>query len=216
MTNKECIEKNPCFAGSPDTPETIDTGEWKTVPYQVNTQNGDLIIDNHVAPFDGNPVLLNTSCGMVEAVWVPEERHHGMDGDEWEGFCFISIDGGLHELTEVGLWMPAPEKESAVYHKNPEDEQNRLVLMRVNDKDQPAWVEACYDQHPDEDSGLCLWRALDNQFTIPQESVLGYRELPFLNAEIIQALRDFESSEVLNGDDEETRQAPHDLLNDRF
>lgn len=62
------------------------------------------------APFDGNPVLVRTSIGIVEAWWQAwtstptlEDPYDG-DGGYWVGYD----DAFQFELDDVLEWMPIP------------------------------------------------------------------------------------------------------------
>lgn len=61
-------------------------------------------------PFDGNPVLIKTSTGIVEAWWCKEERHPlHEDPDNVEGFCWVCYDDQFElELDDAKFWMTLP------------------------------------------------------------------------------------------------------------
>ena len=62
-------------------------------------------------PFDGEPVLVKTNTGIVEAWWMKAEAHPLFEEpDNTEGFMWVCYDDAFQlELDDVKAWMPLPE-----------------------------------------------------------------------------------------------------------
>ncbi len=65
------------------------------------------------APFDGKPVLVRTSVGIVEAWWQKwtstPTLENQEDGDGWYWVCYD--DAFQLDMDDVLEWMPVPGKE---------------------------------------------------------------------------------------------------------
>ena len=61
-------------------------------------------------PFDGNPVLIKTNTGIVEAWWCKAERAPLLeDPDNIEGFYWVCYDDAFQlELDDAKFWMTLP------------------------------------------------------------------------------------------------------------
>ena len=70
---------------------------------------GNIILPNG-PPFDGNPVLIRTNTGIVEAWWdMGEVRtdHEGVDNST--GWCWVCYDDKFQEyLDDATHWCPLP------------------------------------------------------------------------------------------------------------
>ena len=81
---------------------------WKPIQYTYGL-NGDIILP-YEAPFDGNPVLIKTNTGIVEAWWDMGEvktDHEGTDNST--GWCWVCYDDKFEEdFDSVKYWMPLP------------------------------------------------------------------------------------------------------------
>lgn len=61
------------------------------------------------APFDGNPVLIRTKIGWVEAWWDKGRIETYHEGEEYEGWCWVCYDDQFQcELDDAIEWMPIP------------------------------------------------------------------------------------------------------------
>lgn len=62
------------------------------------------------APFDGAPVLIKLAVGWVEAYWCKGELVTTIDGDDYEGFCWVCADDTFQaELDDAKSWARLPE-----------------------------------------------------------------------------------------------------------
>lgn len=85
--------------------------EWpKKISYTVHPEGRiDLGTD---APFDGNPVLIRTKTGWVEAWWEKGYTVVHQEGEEYEGWLWVCYDDQFQcELDEAIEWMPLPSTE---------------------------------------------------------------------------------------------------------
>ena len=81
---------------------------WTKLKY--NTDGKGNITLPSAAPFDGNPVLVKTNTGIVEAWWDKPRRRETQEGDEYEGFQWVCYDDQFQcELDDVKEWMPIPK-----------------------------------------------------------------------------------------------------------
>ena len=82
--------------------------EWKTLIY--STYNGNVSLGSD-PPFDGEPVLIRTNTGIVEAWWMNWESHPTLeDTQDGEGWLWICYDNQFTcDLDDVTHWMPLPE-----------------------------------------------------------------------------------------------------------
>ncbi len=61
------------------------------------------------APFDGKPVLIRTKIGWVEAWWDKGRIETYIEGEEYEGWCWVCYDDKFQcELDDAIEWMPLP------------------------------------------------------------------------------------------------------------
>jgi hypothetical protein len=84
--------------------------KWKAV--EINhTTGGNIDIDEMNAPFDGEPVLVKTNTGIVEAWWQKGEPYFDHEGTpDCDGFQWICYDDAFQvDLEEVTHWMPLPD-----------------------------------------------------------------------------------------------------------
>lgn len=107
--------------------------EWpKKVSYQVIPEGR--ICLGLDAPFDGNPVLIRTKIGWVEAWWCTGEKVDYQEGEEYEGFCWVCYDDEFQcELDDAIEWMPIPVSENKV--EEPAVEQSVQDLIE-KDRDE--------------------------------------------------------------------------------
>ena len=64
-------------------------------------------------PFDGEPVLIKTRIGWVEAWWCAGTRTETLEGVEYDGFCWVCYDDLFQcELDDALYWMPIPVKDA--------------------------------------------------------------------------------------------------------
>jgi hypothetical protein len=81
---------------------------WQPIAYGFDG-SGNIDLPT-AAPFDGKPVLVFTTTGVVEAWWCPREPaedHEGMDISS--GFVWVCYDDTFQlELDEPSHWMPLP------------------------------------------------------------------------------------------------------------
>ena len=61
-------------------------------------------------PFDGNPVLIKTNTGIVEAWWQKAECAPLLeDPENMDGFCWVCYDDAFQlELDDAKFWTPLP------------------------------------------------------------------------------------------------------------
>ncbi len=79
---------------------------WKELTYGYDSTGIVLPVG---APFDGNPVLVKTHIGVVEAWWEQGRLTETQEGTEADGFCWVCYDDAFQlELDEVRWWMPLP------------------------------------------------------------------------------------------------------------
>lgn len=83
---------------------------WKDIAY-VYDKEGSIVLPEG-APFDGNPVLIKTGTGVVEAwwdkgSWTEETPDHPR---EYDGWCWVCYDDQFQEdLDSAKSWMPIPQ-----------------------------------------------------------------------------------------------------------
>lgn len=109
---------------------------WNKLEYFYD-KNGSIIFPPG-SPFDGEPVLVKTNIGIVEAWWQKWEHTPNLeDPYDGDGFCWVCYDDMFQlELDEVLMWMPIPEETSEA--KKQEEAQIE------------AWREALSEQLYDE------------------------------------------------------------------
>lgn len=83
--------------------------KWIAVKINYTTE-GNIDIDEMNAPFDGEPVLVKTNVGVVEAWWVKGEPYRDHDGvPDCDGFQWVCYDDAFQvDLEDVTHWMPLP------------------------------------------------------------------------------------------------------------
>lgn len=155
-------------------------------------------VDEKQPPFDGSPVLVYTSSGVIQAMWEKGTVTHYLEGDEHEGFCWSTSRNDLLEIDEVKAWMPLPEKEhvSRPLGHSPEETDKLphdpvLILSKTY-----GWVEAWYDKEEQ------VWQAMDADFTIEDEDVLTWETLPVLEDSVRIEWEEQEETEALNHPEE--------------
>lgn len=85
------------------------------VPQKIEwdvAENGDIVIDETKAPFDGKPVMIKLGSGWIEAYWLPAERLHAwaLPGDDLDGFCWVCLDDTFQEEFDAAYeWCPLPK-----------------------------------------------------------------------------------------------------------
>lgn len=86
------------------------TSGGKVIPitYFIDTSGNINLPDG--PPFDGNPVLIKTNTGIVEAWWQKAERRHLLEEpDNTEGFFWVCYDDMFQlELDDAKFWAPLP------------------------------------------------------------------------------------------------------------
>jgi hypothetical protein len=81
----------------------------KKIEYSYDDITGNILLPDS-APFDGNPVLIKTRTGWIEAWWDKGYYYYNIDGRECSGFCWICYDDAFHlELDDVLYWTELPE-----------------------------------------------------------------------------------------------------------
>ena len=82
---------------------------WLPIEYE-HDDKGTILLPQG-APFDGKPVLIRTTTGVVEAWW-----DHGSWSDdtpvataEFSGFCWVCYNDAFQVyLDDAKAWMPIP------------------------------------------------------------------------------------------------------------
>lgn len=75
-------------------------------------ENGDVLIDETKAPFDGKPVLIKTTLGWAEAWWMKGETLDYPEGTEYDGFMWVVLDDITTAMfDEVSEWVQLPKEQ---------------------------------------------------------------------------------------------------------
>jgi hypothetical protein len=139
--------------------------KWHPVEYEI-VQDG-VFVNERKAPFNGDPVLIVTTSGIIEASW------NGVTGfgENAEGFYWKDIAGDDYELEAVGAWHPVPDSPRPLSELSSCDAylQEKGVLIQTKEKE---WVEAWFDREYD------VWQAMDADFIVKKEDVIGWVPLP--------------------------------------
>lgn len=78
-------------------------------PLPVSYAENKIILNTDTPPFDGNPVLVKSRSGVVEAWWQDSVVSETPAGREVEGFNWVCYDDAFQlELDDVVGWMPIP------------------------------------------------------------------------------------------------------------
>lgn len=111
------------------------TSVMKSITYEYD-ERGNIKLPNE-APFDGNPILLKTSEGVVQGWWCPQENGSYEDLNDGDGFCWVLLDGDKDiELDEATHWMPLPSLDAEIENELvvvQEEHMDALVDMMRND-----------------------------------------------------------------------------------
>lgn len=105
----------------------------------VTQEDGSIVLPPG-PPFDGNPVLIKTKQGWVEAWWENLRRVDCGDTVEYEGFLWICLDDTLQkELEEIDYWAPLPG--AAPGPKAQVSDSPSLISARIPSDFSCCWVE---------------------------------------------------------------------------
>lgn len=103
----------------PSVAGQTDISPWNPIEY-LHGSKGEVHLPAG-APFDGEPVLIRTNTGVVEAWWAGAETHQTPNGSETTGFCWVCYDDKFQlELDDAKGWMPLPGTVAA---KEPESHE---------------------------------------------------------------------------------------------
>ncbi len=82
--------------------------EWKILLH--STYSGEIVLGSD-PPFNGEPVLIRTRTGVVEAWWQDWESQPTVeDQNDGTGFQWVCYDDEFQcDLDDITHWMPLPD-----------------------------------------------------------------------------------------------------------
>ena len=140
---------------------------WR--PVQYGHDDNRLYVDATQPPFNGDPVLIHASAGIIEAFWVERDGA----GEDADGFFWEDAKGDNYELDSIPAWLLLPDAASV----RPVSDldgfapylEGKPVLIQTKEL---GWVEAWFD------SEQRIWQAMDAYFTVDPEEVIGWTPMP--------------------------------------
>ena len=163
---------------SPDPVMNADLA-WKPILYVPGER---IFVDQSVAPFDGEMVILVAGPECTSGYWTPARG----GGEDAEGFYQWNTIGrhytgetnlGTMELDEPMAWMPMPDRSAFMTGTPENNDRNMLILYSGENGDDYLVADAWFDRDASE------WVCHDRAFTIPESQCLGWMFTPIISAE---------------------------------